>query len=315
MGMKPTKDPSMKVLSRRKLPDDRHQAFEVHDDLEEFGESHVPPDEHPGGCVGYELLDRAGILRGAPQNNDEFVVTSPKLYVPHDFQQRGRALGLAGSSVLIGGTSRQSFTTEDLGRFLAKIAHSYAVAVHGLGSFVPFLTGAIRGTRPMHLSHYIGKVDPRLLQSDYNHLHVLENGFIRIGYRQLLVVTVRLLAVDAIQRMKLLSARSRCPTIIIQLSHPQRRLAQPSMYGSPSSSYLCLSINLPSTEYSMRHSAQRFKPSTSETSAAFGQPGQSQENQTSFWRISIYLQTCCRSRAGLRSPTATTDVRCVFCFV
>ncbi|PJG53748.1 hypothetical protein CVM73_18615 [Bradyrhizobium forestalis] len=144
------------------------------------------------------MLDGAGILRGELRNDDdEFIIAGPKLYVPQDFQERGRALGLAGGSVLVGGTSKQSFTTEDLGRFLAKIAHSYAVAVRGLGSFVPFLTGAIRGARPMHLSHYIGKIDPSLPQSDYKHLHVLEDGFIRIGYRQLLVVRVRLLAVDS----------------------------------------------------------------------------------------------------------------------
>jgi hypothetical protein len=70
------------------------------------------------------------------------------------------------------------------------------VAVHGLGSFVPFLTDAIRGIRPMRLSHYIGTIDPRVPLKDCNHLHVLEDGFIRVGHRQLLVVRVRLLAVD-----------------------------------------------------------------------------------------------------------------------
>lgn len=46
------------------------------------------------------------------------------------------------------------------------------------------------------LSHYIGAIDPRVPLRDYNHLHVLEDGFIGIGHRQLLVVRVRLLAVD-----------------------------------------------------------------------------------------------------------------------
>ncbi|WP_192739078.1 hypothetical protein [Bradyrhizobium sp. OAE829] len=186
----------MKVFSKRGSGE-QQQAFEIHDDLNEFIDSDVPPDEHPGGCVGYELPDRAGIMRGEPlRDDDEFVMTGPKIYVPHDFQQRGRALGLAGRSIIIGGTSKQPFTTEDFGRFLAKIAHSHAVAVHGLGAFVPFLTDAIRGIRPMYLSHYIGKIDPRVPLKDYNHLHVLEDGFVRSGNRQLLVVRVRLLAVD-----------------------------------------------------------------------------------------------------------------------
>jgi hypothetical protein len=195
-GMQPTKDASLKVFSKGKSGE-QQQTVEIHDDLKEFSGSDVPPDEHPGGCVGYELPDRAGIMRGEPlKDDDEFVMTCPKIYVPQDFQQRARALGLAGGSVLIGGTSKQPFTTEDFGRFLAKIAHSFAVAVHGLGSFVPFLTDAIRGIGPMRLSHYIGKIDPRVPLKDYNHLHVLEDGFIRIGHRQLLVVRVRLLAVD-----------------------------------------------------------------------------------------------------------------------
>ena len=195
-GMQPTKDPSLKVFSKGKSGK-QQQTIEIHDDLKEFSGSDVPPDEHPGGCVGYELPNRAGIMRGEPlSDDDEFVVTGPKIYVPQDFQQRARALGLAGGSVIIGGTSKQPFTTEDFGRFLAKIAHSYAVAVHGLGSFVPFLTDAIRGIRPTRLSHYIGKIDPRVPLKDYNHLHVLEDGFIRIGHRELLVVRVRLLAVD-----------------------------------------------------------------------------------------------------------------------
>jgi hypothetical protein len=194
-GIQPTKDASLKMFSKSKSGGPQ---FDIQYDLDEFSSSDVSPDEHPGGCVGYELPQRAGIMRGEPPSgDDEFVVMGPKVYVPQDFQQRVSALGLAGKSVLIGGNSKQPFMTEDLGRFLAKIAHSYAVAVHGLGSFVPFLTDAIRGIGPMRLSHYIGKIDPRVpLKDDYNHLHVLEDGFIRIGHRQLLVVRVRLLAVD-----------------------------------------------------------------------------------------------------------------------
>src|SRR5260370_15886234 len=58
-----------------------------------------------------------------------------------------------------------------------------------------------------------------------------------------------------------------------RLGHWARHPAQSSMYGSPSSSCLILSISLPSCEYSMKHSAQRFLASTAEMLASCGHPG------------------------------------------
>jgi hypothetical protein len=45
---------------------------------------------------------------------------------------------------------------DDLGRTLAKIAHAYAVAELGLGSFKPYLLDIILNRPPMHLGHYVG---------------------------------------------------------------------------------------------------------------------------------------------------------------
>ena len=104
-GIKRTKEPSLKLFSKK--ADGPAPTVEVHADLSEFTVSDVEPDDHLGGCVGYELLHPAGILRGqAPGSDDELVMVGPKIYVPEDFQERARALGLAGKNVLIGGTSR-----------------------------------------------------------------------------------------------------------------------------------------------------------------------------------------------------------------
>ena len=92
----------------------------------------------------------------------------------------------------------QPFSTEDFGRFLATIAHSYAAAVYGLDAFMPFLTDAVRGKRPMRLAQYIGKIHPWVPPppASRNHLHILEENTIRIGERTLLVIRVRLFSVD-----------------------------------------------------------------------------------------------------------------------
>jgi hypothetical protein len=47
-------------------------------------------------------------------------------------------------------------TARQLGRMLAKIAHSYAVAELGLGGFQPFLQPIILGTDTRHLAYYVG---------------------------------------------------------------------------------------------------------------------------------------------------------------
>jgi hypothetical protein len=118
------------------------------------------------------------------------------MYVPNDFQQRVKKLGLVGKRLLFGGRGgSQPMYPEDLARFLCKIAHAYAVSLYGIGSFIPFLTPAIRGERPMYLSHYVGRIQPwEPFKADQ--LHVLQHGIRELGGRRLLMVRIRLLAVD-----------------------------------------------------------------------------------------------------------------------
>ncbi|MBU2828948.1 HNH endonuclease [Acidithiobacillus ferriphilus] len=51
---------------------------------------------------------------------------------------------------------RRSATSLELGRILAKIAHSYAVAKLGVGGFTPFLQPIIMGNDTQNAGHYIG---------------------------------------------------------------------------------------------------------------------------------------------------------------
>ncbi len=51
---------------------------------------------------------------------------------------------------------RSGATSVHLGRMLAKIAHSYAVAELGITGFSPFLVDIISGADIRHLSHYVG---------------------------------------------------------------------------------------------------------------------------------------------------------------
>jgi hypothetical protein len=103
----------------------------------------------PGAIIGINL-DPAGFFTGAAPSED-FGLLSMNIYGAHDMKDKIKKLG---GRVLLGGTSELS--SDDVGRFIAKIAHSYAVAELGIGSFIPFLTRAIRGDRPMNLSRYVG---------------------------------------------------------------------------------------------------------------------------------------------------------------
>ncbi len=88
---------------------------------------------------------------------------------------------------------RSGATSEYLGRMLAKIAHSYAVAELGIDGFTPFLTNIVLGTDTRHLSHYIGgtrEVPPASNNAYEIKLTITES----IGRERYLVVTIRLLS-------------------------------------------------------------------------------------------------------------------------
>ena len=88
---------------------------------------------------------------------------------------------------------RSSATSEHLGRILAKIAHSYAVAELGVNGFTPFLRNIILGTDIRHIPHYVGGTREVPLASDNVYeikLTIVES----IGLRSYLLATIRLLS-------------------------------------------------------------------------------------------------------------------------
>jgi hypothetical protein len=87
-------------------------------------------------------------------------------------------------------------TFVDFGRFLAKIAHSYAVAKLGVGMFIPFLTRAVRNEYPMNLSHYVGGQVSQYKPKGMVALHDLSIGLCSAPAfkSELIFVNVRLFA-------------------------------------------------------------------------------------------------------------------------
>jgi hypothetical protein len=79
----------------------------------------------------------------------------------------------------------------DLGRMLAKIAHSYATAVAG-ASFKPLLTHIIRGRKPYCLPYYVGcQMTTQDPPRDLHEVSIAGDG---LGNAKYLVVRVRLFA-------------------------------------------------------------------------------------------------------------------------
>jgi hypothetical protein len=88
---------------------------------------------------------------------------------------------------------RSSATSEHLGRMLAKIAHSYAVAELGIEGFTPFLTNIILGVETRYLSHFIGGT--REIPSASSDVYEVNLSTIeRTGHRPLFMVAIRLLS-------------------------------------------------------------------------------------------------------------------------
>jgi hypothetical protein len=145
------------------------------------------------GAIFLVKLPLAGIVRGVQLDDKNFPIESFSVAsATPDMIDRLRQFR---SEVLLGG----GLNTEDFARFLAKIAHSYAAAVLGIGTFIPFLTKAIRGERPMYLSHYVGCSTPAVPIQPTDHLHVLQEGLCEIsGGRRLVFVRVRLFAAPKI---------------------------------------------------------------------------------------------------------------------
>ena len=80
-----------------------------------------------------------------------------------------------------------------LGKMLAKIAHAYATAELGYGSFNPLLINIILGVPPLYISQYVGglrDVEPPLGDD----LHIIEIDQTGIGQGRYIVVKIQLFA-------------------------------------------------------------------------------------------------------------------------
>ena len=88
---------------------------------------------------------------------------------------------------------RSSATSIHLGRMLAKIAHSYAVAELGITGFTPFLVDIISGTDTRYLSHYVGGTRDVPPASD-NGYEIKLTTVASVGRLPYLVVKIRLLS-------------------------------------------------------------------------------------------------------------------------
>jgi hypothetical protein len=183
-----------RYIPREQIKSEDEPLTKLHAKSSGFLIKEVPLDDHPATLVSLNL-PYAGMLMGYELNDDNFKPLSLNVSAPPDFKDRARRLGGVGR-IMVGGAGR--LEREDFGLFLAKIAHAYATAQLGLGSFIPFLTKAIRNERPMYLSHYIGAAIPHLPINKTEHLHRLTIADIKLppSGEKYVLVRVQLFAVD-----------------------------------------------------------------------------------------------------------------------
>jgi hypothetical protein len=85
------------------------------------------------------------------------------------------------------------FDIEHLGRMLAKIAHGYATAELGFGSFRPLLLPIILNQPPLYISHYVGGIRDQEIPEGKD-LHEVEIDGTGLGKGRYVVVRIQLFA-------------------------------------------------------------------------------------------------------------------------
>lgn len=166
--------------------------LEQHESLDDFTPVEIPMDDHPSPMI-VPNLHPAGIFSQRPMDDGLFRFESMNIAGPPDFWERAKKVAGKGNSILLG--AAKSLSGDDFGRFIAKIAHSYAIAFLGVGSFEPFLTNALRNLRPMYLSHYVGGAI-NIPSPPTDHQHILTVGQAFNSTERIVCVRVRLFAVD-----------------------------------------------------------------------------------------------------------------------
>ena len=168
--------------------------LEPNEDLSGYQKIEIQLSDHPAPIVSFNLPHAGIFVPGTRADDHNILPLSMNIAMAEDFKERIRRIGKG--KVLLG--SGKKFKSVDFGRFLAKIAHSYAMATLGVGSFIPCLTNAIRGRWPMYLSYFVGGALPHTPVQATNYLHTLQVGgvsFPGIGLTAV-IVRVRLFACD-----------------------------------------------------------------------------------------------------------------------
>lgn len=114
---------------------------------------HIPAEQYPPMIVTLKF-NPPEILSDSEQVEKEFSGGVATAILP-SFVRRLKQYLYQGWSVTVPPAQRDA-TARQLGRMLAKIAHSYAVAELGLGGFQPFLQPIILGTDTRYLAYYVG---------------------------------------------------------------------------------------------------------------------------------------------------------------
>jgi hypothetical protein len=144
---------------------------------------------HHGAFEGYELEPAGIFLRGEERSDSPIKFRSVKIYGPENLPTRLRNIKPGHQVMLIG---NENISEDVLGRFLAKIAHGEAVAQLGIGSFIPFLTRAIRNERPMYLGYYVGGL-PHFAPSDPGNRHSIRIALVTLpNVGRIVIARVRL---------------------------------------------------------------------------------------------------------------------------
>jgi hypothetical protein len=110
---------------------------------------HVVPDDHPGAMVSWRY-DLATAITGEPLEAALGARLAIRTLHP-DFGERVNRID--GQVNLI---DRNPVSSLSLGRMLAKIAHSYALAKLGPASFTPLLREVILGDEPYYVARFVG---------------------------------------------------------------------------------------------------------------------------------------------------------------
>ncbi|MDZ5649047.1 HNH endonuclease [Nitrospirillum sp. BR 11828] len=148
----------------------------------------LPAKDYPGLLITFEFPYPTALM-GIPPTFENFAGGISIATLP-DFGLRLNALRARYGNAVSFPTSGNS---EDVGRLLAKIGYSYAVAELGLNVFKPYVLGIIRGHDVSLLRHLVGgDLTKSPAGDDLHEIELVPPG--ALGFPNLVVVRIRLFA-------------------------------------------------------------------------------------------------------------------------